>query len=97
MVRPDFRGHEHVVAPGARGTKTFADLALVFVELSRIDVAIAEPQRLLDDAGTGAAAQFPGAEPEQRNPRPIGLDDRYGCVRAHDSLPSYPIAAPGAG
>ena len=56
MARPDFRGHEHVVALGARGAKAFANLALVFVELRGIDVAIAEPQRLLDDAGAGAAA-----------------------------------------
>src|SRR5579862_7254828 len=97
MARPDFRGHEHVVALGARGAKTLADLALVFVELSRIEVAIAEPQRLLDDAGAGAAAQFPGAEPEQRNPRPVGLDAWCGCARAHVPSPSYPIAAPVAG
>ena len=85
MARPDFGGDEHVVALDARGAQAFADLALVVVHLRGVDVAIAEPQRLLDDAGAGAAAQFPGAEPEQRNPRAIGLDARYGCARGHAS------------
>ena len=80
MARPDFRGHEHLVALGARGAKTLADLALVLVDLGGIDVAIAEPQRLLDQARAGSPAQLPGAEPEQRIRAPRASTFGWGAI-----------------
>ena len=52
-----------------------ADLALVVVHLGGIDVAVSEPQRLLDDARTSAPAQLPGAQTHERNARTFHLDE----------------------
>ena len=65
MARPDFRGHEHVVALDAGSAQALAYFALVFVDFRGVDVPIAEPQRLLDHPRADPAAQFPGAEPKQ--------------------------------
>src|SRR5579871_4276847 len=72
MCRPDFRGHEHLAAPDTRGAQAFADRGLVVVDLGGIDVPVAKPQRLFDHARAGAAAQVPGAEPEQRDAGAVG-------------------------
>ena len=77
MRRPHLGGDEHLVARDARGAQRLADLALVVVHLRRVDVAIAEPQRLLDDARAGAPAQLPGAETDQRNTRAVRVDDLH--------------------
>ncbi len=76
MTGPDFRGNEHLVAPDAGGVEPLPDLTLVFVKLRGIEVPVAEPQCLLDDAGAGPAAQLPGAETEQRNTSALGFDNR---------------------
>ena len=77
MRRPDFGGQENVVALDARGIEPLADLALVVIDFGGIDVAIAEPQGLFDDARTGAAAQFPRTEPDQGDFGALGLDAGY--------------------
>jgi hypothetical protein len=61
MRGPDFGGHKDLVALDLGGAQAFADLALVFINLRGVDVAIAEPQRLLDQTRTGPPTQFPGA------------------------------------
>ncbi len=53
--------HEYLVAPDLGGAQALADLALVFVDLCGVDVAISAPQCLLDETRTGAPAQLPGA------------------------------------
>ena len=75
MGGPDLGGDEDLVALDAGGAQALADLALVLVDLRGVDVAIAEPQRLLDQPRAGASAQFPGAEPDRRDSGAIGLDE----------------------
>src|SRR5262245_39636735 len=75
MRLPHLGGDEHLVARHARGTQALAHLALVVVHLGGVDVAIAEPQRLLDNARAIAPAQVPGAEPDRRYLRAFGLDE----------------------
>ena len=94
--RPDFRRDEHIIAPHSGGVQALPDIALVFINLGGVDMAVTKPQRLLDDARTGPAAQFPGAKANQRNPRSVGLDDRYGSDGVHMCHIS-PISAPAAG
>ena len=72
MRRPNFRRHEQVGAVDAGGAQAVADVALVVVYFRGIDMAIAEPQRLFDHTRAGSPAQFPGAEPEQRNFGAVG-------------------------
>ena len=67
MIGPDFCGDEHLVARHAGGAQPLADLALVLVDLRGVEVAIAEPQRLLDQPRADASAQLPGAEPDRGN------------------------------
>ena len=90
MGRPDFGGEEKVVASDAGGAHPLAHFALVVVHFRGIDMPVAEPQRLLDQPRAGAAAQIPGAEPEQRNPGALGLDRGYGSEPIHLS-PVNPI------
>ena len=71
MVGPDLGGDEHFIAADAGGPHAVADLALVVVDLGGVDVAIAESQRLLDDARAGPAAQLPGPEPDRRDLAPL--------------------------
>ena len=49
-------------------------LSRAVIEIGGADVAIDKPQRLLDGPGASAAAQFPGAEPDQRDFGAVGLD-----------------------
>ena len=74
MRRPDLGGDEHLVARQTGGAQPFAYLALVVVHLRGVDMPIAEPQRLLDDAGAGASAQIPGAETGKRDAGAFGFD-----------------------
>ena len=94
MRRPDLGGDEHVVALDAGCAQSFADLALVVVHLRGIDVAVAKPQRLLDDPRAGATAQIPGAEPDQRNAGAMRFDDMRSddiCFGSrHGALTSLP-------
>ena len=73
MRRPDLGDDEHLVALDAGGAQPLPDLALVVVHLGGVDVAIAEPQRLLDDARAGAPAQVPGAETDERDAGAVAL------------------------
>src|SRR5271168_3952500 len=74
MRRPDFGGDMNVAPLDRRSADAVADFALIIVHFGGVDMAVAEPQSLLDDARANPAAQIPGAEPEQRN---------AGAIRAH--------------
>ena len=82
MRRPDFRGHEHLLAPDAGGVQPLAHLAFVIVHLGGVDVTVAEAQRLLDDPRTCASPQLPGAQPDERNTGALRFDGGGGCIRA---------------
>src|SRR5215207_7894875 len=86
MRRPDLGGEEDLIALHARGAQALADLAFVLVHLRGVDVAIAEPQRLLDDPRAGASAQFPGAQPDRRNSCAIGFEKQH---RLHPRTSPY--------
>src|SRR3989304_4835056 len=58
----------------AGGAHPLAHLALIVVHLRGVDVAIAEADRLLDNARAVAPAQRPGAEPDKRNTETFRLD-----------------------
>src|SRR5207245_1373914 len=68
------------------GAQAVADLALVLIDLGGIEVAIAEPQRLLDQPRATAAAQLPGAEPDRGDFGAVGFDKKHGRVLARTSL-----------
>ena len=85
MRGPDLGGDEHLLALDARGAQPLADFALVVVHLRGIDVAVAEPQRLLDQPCAGAPAQVPGAETDQRDARAMGFD------HLHDRILRLPV------
>ena len=77
MAGPHLCGDEHLVAGNAGGAQPFADFTLVLVDLRGVDMAIAEPQRLLDQPRAGAPAQLPGAEPDCGNFDAFGLDELH--------------------
>ena len=92
VSNPFFAGMQKGLDSGS--AQALADLAFVLIHFRRIDVAIAEPQGFLDHARASASPQRPGAEPERRDARPIGLDDRnrrrsgtHGAVFSKISLP----------
>src|SRR5262249_121021 len=74
MRWPDLGGDEHRVALDVGRAQALTHLALIVVHLSGVDVAIAEPQRLLGEPRAGAPAQVPGPETDERNPGGLGLD-----------------------
>ena len=83
------RGQEHVVAPDAGGTQAFADLTLVLINLGGVDVAIAELDGLLDDAGAGATAQLPRPQSAGTDDGAVGLDRLNGrALRAERRVPA---------
>lgn len=77
MIGPDFGGEEDLVAADAGSAHAVADLALVVIDLGGVDVAIAEPQRLLDHARAEPPIQLPGPEPDRRDPCAIGFDEQH--------------------
>src|SRR5262249_38218559 len=88
MRGPDFRRHEDIAALDALRVQSFADLPLIGVHFRRVDVTIAEPQRLLDEASTTAPAQLPSPEAQEGNAGAIGGDIRAGrpaLLRVHQS------------
>ena len=92
MVGPDFGGHEHFVALYPRGAQALADLALVLIDLRGVDVALAEPDRLLDQARASSPTQLPGAEPDGWDFSAVGLDVLHGGTRTNG--PHYvPLAS----
>jgi hypothetical protein len=78
MIGPHLCGDEHVLASDAGRTHALADLALILINLGRIDMAIPDFERLLDDAGAGASAQLPRAEPDRWDFCAVGLDKQHG-------------------
>jgi len=74
MVLPHLGGDEHVLARNREGAQAFAHLALVAVHFRGVEVAIAEPQRLLHHLLASAPAQVPGAETDGRDARAVGFD-----------------------
>src|SRR5277367_1834913 len=91
MRGPDFGGQKELVALDAGAANALSHLALVVVDFCGIDVAVAEPQRLLDHPRAGPAAQFPGAKTNQGNFCSLGLDAWYRCDRIHVSPGSIPF------
>src|SRR6516225_10031289 len=88
MRRPDFRRYENIAALDARRVQSFADLPLIVVHFRRVDVTIAEPQRLFDEASTSAPAQLPSAQTQERDSDAIGGNIRAGrraLLRVHQS------------
>jgi hypothetical protein len=96
VVLPDLGGDEDVVAPDPAGAQTFPDLALIAVHLGGVDVAVSEPQRLLDHPRAQPPAQIPGAETDRRNPRAVRLDirHRHGVAPRLDWHPPVGLAEP---
>src|SRR5262249_27871589 len=90
MRGPHFGGDEHLVALYCGGAQPLPHLAFVVVELGGIDVAVAVPQRMLDDAHAGAPAQPPGAQAGEGKTRPARLDHRRCNGRHH--FPPFGIA-----
>src|SRR6185437_2772411 len=103
VVGPDLGGHENGIAPHAGSAQAVAHLALVLIGLRSIEMAIAEPQRLLNNAGAGAPAQFPCAQADRGDFGAVGFDKMHGCAlwlrvalcRAGSVLPTAtPITRP---
>ena len=76
MRRPDLGCNEEFGAPEAASAQTFADLPLVVVHFSSIDVAVAQTQRLLDHTRARAPAQIPGAKPDNGDAADVGAEYR---------------------
>src|SRR5262249_46491130 len=74
IALPHLRGDEDVLALDAGAAYGLTDLAFVLVHRRGVDVAIAEAQSLLHDAGAGAAAQLPRSEPQRGDTCTFGLD-----------------------
>ena len=83
MIGPNFGRDKNFAALDAGRAQALADIALVVIHLGGVDMPVAEAQRLLDDARAGAAAQFPGAKPDQRNVCAIRRDAWDGSEFAH--------------
>ena len=66
-----------IVAVDAGSAQAVANLAFVLIDLSGIDMAIAEPERLLDQTRAGPPAQFPRAEPDRRNSCAVGFNELH--------------------
>src|SRR6185295_4968017 len=97
MRGPDLGGDEDLAALHAGGAQPLPDLAFVVVHLGGVDMAIAQPQRLLDHARAGLAAQVPGAETDERNLCAVGLDGlHHSCSIAADAIgvPRTPLPSP---
>src|SRR5215813_8092473 len=87
MIGPHLGGDQYLLAPDAGSAQAVAHFTLILVSLGSVDVAIAEPDRLLDDARAGAAAQLPGAEPDRGDFGAVGFDKMHvrsltdrGCI-----------------
>src|SRR5579884_1664594 len=63
----DLGGDDHLRAQTGRA-HALPHLALVAVHLRAVDMAVADPYRLFDEARAVAPAQRPGAEPDGGNP-----------------------------
>src|SRR5262245_22244652 len=73
----------------------FADLALVVVHFRRVDMTVAEPQRLLGDARAGAPAQVPGTETDEWDTGALRADDMsFGGRHRAPHLPSASLRKP---
>src|SRR5262249_50683350 len=84
--RPHLRGDEHLIALYAGGAQPLPHLAFVVIKLGGVDVAVAAPQRLLDDPHAATPAQLPGAEADERNAGAMRFDD-VGCNGHQHSSP----------
>jgi hypothetical protein len=74
---PNLGGHKHLVAIDAGSAQALADRAFILIDLRGVDMAIAESQRLLDQARAGPPAQLPGAEPDCRNLCAVGFNELH--------------------
>src|SRR6185503_9703601 len=78
IARPDLGRDEHLAARHAGGPQAIANVALVAIHRSGVDVAIAKLEGLLDHSRAGFPAQVPGAEPDQRNAGAVGFNGLHG-------------------
>jgi hypothetical protein len=74
---PDLGRDKNIVTIDTGRAQAFADFAFVLVHLRGIDMAIAEPERLLDETRAGSAAKLPCAKSDGRNARAIGLNELH--------------------
>src|SRR6516165_4219758 len=74
MILPHLGGDEDVLAFDAGRAQPLPDFALIAIHLGGVDMAIAKPQRLLDDTRTRPPAQVPRAETDRGNARAVRLD-----------------------
>jgi hypothetical protein len=83
-------GDEDLIARQTGGAKPFADLRLIAIHLRRVDMAIAELQRLRDGADAGRATHRPGAETESRNFNAFDRDRLHGFLdrRTAEAFPA---------
>src|SRR6266436_5765209 len=82
MGGPDLGRDEHIVASHSRSAQALANLAFVLIDLRGVDVAIAEPQRLLDQTRAASPPQLPGAAPDRGHFGAVGFDElhrTYSC------------------
>ena len=86
---PEFRRHPQIIAaadPGSEArTDPHAGLDLVAVVAGRIEMAVADPQRLLDHPGGVGLVDLPQPEPH-RGGRALGSYGELGNGRRHDDL-----------
>src|SRR6516225_2644819 len=75
MRGPNLGGDEHFAAGEAGCAQPLPHLALVVVHLGRVDVAVAQSQRLLDDARASASTQLPGAQTHERDAGAFGFNN----------------------
>src|SRR5258708_8571399 len=95
MGGPDFCRDEHIVAPDPRSAQALADLAFVLISLRGVDVAVAEPQRLLDHTCAGSSTQFPRTQPHPGHFGAVCLDEvdrRYSHKTRTTMSPADPAA-----
>jgi hypothetical protein len=76
-------GHKHLLAVDAGGSNPLPDLALVFVELSGVNVSIAHSERVFDEARTDSTAQLASAKTDHWNAGVMSFDN------VHDNPPGW--------
>src|SRR4029450_13558035 len=79
IVEPHLGGQKDLVARHARSAYALPYIGLVAVHRGRIDVPIADPQRLAHHAGGGVASELPGAEPDDRDACAVRFDGLHGA------------------
>jgi hypothetical protein len=85
VAREDLRRQPDVLAVDAALRDRLADLVLVLVRARRVDVPIADLERVAHALLGVAVVHQPGPEPERRHARPLHLDHRLiACAHPPD-------------